>query len=142
MKYKEGQLLRFTPFNFKNGATPKRKYFIVLKQMDEMVVMASLPTSQNHIPRNIPLTSGCINLPERAVNAYIFMPKEPVTGNFSFTLPTFVYGEEVDEYNQTYLNKMDSNIENFGTIHNHIFIELKKCLKQSALLKRRFKRLL
>lgn len=47
--YPEGQLLRFTPFVFKNGAKPKPKYFIVLKHLDDRLMMASLPTSQVHM---------------------------------------------------------------------------------------------
>lgn len=43
---KEGSLLYFNPFVFKNGATPKPKYFVVLAMMDDgKLMLASLPTS-------------------------------------------------------------------------------------------------
>lgn len=142
MTYTEGQLLRFTPFVFKNGAKPKKKYFIVLKYYDECMILASLPTSKDHLPDNLSMSSGCINIPERAINAYVFLPNESVTRFFSFPLPTFVYGEQVDEYAQKYLNEMDTEIEDLGIIHNELFSQLKECLKQSALLKRKFRKLL
>lgn len=118
MMYVEGQLLSFTPFVFKNGATPKKKYFIVLKYLDNKWMMASLPTSKDHIPSDVGLTSGCINIPERAVNAFVFLPNESVTDCFSFSLPTFVYGEQVDEYDPKYLDEMDTQIENLGVIND------------------------
>ena len=51
--FEQGQLLKFTPFTFKNGANPKPKYFIVLGRMKEDVVIASLPTSKDHIPETM-----------------------------------------------------------------------------------------
>lgn len=97
MNYTEGQLLSFTPFFFKSGAAPKKKYFIVLKHIEEQILMASLPTSKDRIPSDVAIQSGCINHPERAVNAFVFMPKESVTEHFAFPLPTFVYGEQVEQ---------------------------------------------
>ena len=41
MMFTEGRLLCFDPFHFKNGNIPKRKYFIVLGQLDDEVIMAS-----------------------------------------------------------------------------------------------------
>lgn len=38
-----GNILYFTPFYFKNGAPSKNKYFIVLKDVDGQLVLASLP---------------------------------------------------------------------------------------------------
>lgn len=142
MMYQEGQLLRFTPFVFKNGAKPKPKYFIVLKHLDDKLMMASLPTSQDHIPSDVTYSSGCLSLPERSVNAYVFMPNEVVTDTFSFVKPTFVYGEQVDEYAQKYLDEMNTTIEDLGVIHYELFIQLKECLKQSVLLKRKYRKLL
>lgn len=142
MTYTEGQLLCFTPFIFKNGAKPKKKYFIVLKHFDEYMVLASLPTPKDHLPKNSSISSGCINIPERAINAYVFLPNESVTKSFCFSLPTFVYGEQVDEYNLKYLNGMDTEIEDLGIIHDNLFFQLKECLKQSVLIKRKFRKLL
>lgn len=142
MMYAEGHLLRFTPFIFKNGAQPKKKYFIVLKHFDDQLMMASLPTSKDHIPGDVPVISGCIHISERAVNAYVFMPNQGVTDSHSFSLPTFIYGEQVDEYSQKYLDDMDSAVEDLGLIHNTLFQELKDCLKKSTLIKRKYRKLL
>ncbi len=68
----EGSLLYFDPFVFKNGAPPKAKYFIALANIDESVVLASLPTSKDHIPADIAVVRGTVNMPERAINAYVF----------------------------------------------------------------------
>ena len=44
----EGTLLYCDPFVFKNGATPKPKYFIVLANTDDEVIVASLPTRMSY----------------------------------------------------------------------------------------------
>lgn len=70
------------------------------------------------------------------------MPEDWITDCFAFRKPTFVYGEQVDEYAQIYLDSMDSTIEDLGIIHRNVFENLKDCLKQSLLLKRKFRKLL
>ena len=75
--YQEGQLLKFSPFEFKNGNTPKPKYYVVLKHINEEVMMASLPTSKDHIPSDALVSDGCVDIPERQVNAFVFSPMEP-----------------------------------------------------------------
>lgn len=69
-------------------------------------------------------------------------PKDPVTEHFAFSLPTFVYGEQVDAYSLRHLENMDSSVENLGIIHNDLFSRLKACLKQSVLIKRKYSKLL
>mgnify|MGYP000762984021 CR=1 FL=1 len=48
--FKEGNLLKFSPFIFKNGACPKNKFFVVLKEAENAMILASLPTSKDHVP--------------------------------------------------------------------------------------------
>ncbi|SDG02103.1 hypothetical protein SAMN04487996_114155 [Dyadobacter soli] len=43
----EGDILYFDLFYFKNGKTPKAKYFIVLKTTGTTTVIASLPSSRD-----------------------------------------------------------------------------------------------
>lgn len=140
--YSEGQLFCFTPFVFKNGTLPKKKYFIVLGHIGDNMLLASLPTSKDHIPSDVVHVSGCINIPERAVNAFVFFPHDSVTDSFSFSRPTFVYGEQVDEYAQKYLDEMGTTVDNLGIIHEELFLQLKACLKQSVLLKRKYRKVL
>lgn len=140
--FQEGELLRFSPFIFKNGSQPKPKYFIVLGYIDNNVMMASLPTSQDHVPADVVVERGCVDIRERGVNAYVFNPADLVTPTFRFPLPTFVYGEQVDEYEQTYLDSMNSVIEHLGVLDSQIFSDLKECLKRAVLIRRKYKALL
>lgn len=139
---KEGTLLYFDPFVFKNGATPKAKYFIVLAKTDDGVMLASLPTSKDHIPTDVTVIRGGLNLPERDVNAYIFEAGELVTETFSFPRRTFVYGEQVDSYTKEELETMADNMTNLGIIKSEILADLKACLKQATHIKRKYAKLL
>lgn len=140
--FAEGQLLRFNPFYFKNGASSKPKYYVVLKHMGDDLMMASLPTSQDHVPSDLSALTGCISFAERGVNAFVFAPGEHVTDSFAFPLKTFVYGEQVDEYSQKYLDSMGSDIEDFGVLYPSVLEALRTCLKQSPLIKRKYSKLL
>lgn len=140
--YQEGQLLKISPFEFKNGNAPKPKYYVVLKHIDDEVMMASLPTSKDHIPSDAVVSDGCVDIPERQVNAFVFSPTTQVTEKFRFSLPTFVYGEGVDEYEQQYLDAMDAEIEDLGNMEPTLFQQLKDCIKKAVLLKRKYRRIL
>ena len=95
--YYTGELIKFSPFVFKNGNQPKPKYCIVLGQINDKVMMANLPTSKDHVPSDVMVERGCVDIPERGVNAFVFCPSDQVTSSFSFSRPTFVYGEQVDD---------------------------------------------
>ena len=94
--YYTGELIKFSPFVFKNGNQPKPKYCIVLGQINDKVMMANLPTSKDHVPSDVMVERGCVDIPERGVNAFVFCPSDQVTSSFSFSRPTFVYGEQLD----------------------------------------------
>lgn len=138
----EGSLLYFDPFVFKNGATPKAKYFIVLAITDDGMMLASLPTSKDHVPEDIEIERGPINIPERNINAYVFDAGEMVTESFSFPRKTFVYGEQVDSYTEKDILSMSGNMTNLGVIKAELFADLKACLKQATNMKRKFAKLL
>ena len=142
--FAEGQLLKFDSFLFKNGAPSKPKYYVVLKHMDLAggLMMASLPTSQDHVPGDLSDRIGCVSFPERGVNAYVFAAGEQVTDCFAFPLRTYVYGEQVDEYSQSYLDAMGSKVENLGLLPSDRLEALRQCLKQSPLIKRKYYKLL
>lgn len=98
--FEPGNLLYFNPFIFPDGGDPKPKFFIVLGEIDETVLLASLPTSKDHIPSDIEVKSGCLEKPDRMVNAYIFLANEVVTDNgFFFEKNTFIYGQNIKTYN-------------------------------------------
>ena len=140
--FAEGQLLRFDPFMFKNGKPSKPKFYVVLKHMEGDLMMASLPTSQDHVPGDLSDSTGCISFPERGVNAYAFAAEEQVTDVFAFPLRTYVYGEQVDEYSQSYLDAMGSTVEDLGVMPVERLDALRQCLKQSPLIKRKYYKLL
>ena len=63
--FEEGNLLFFRPFLFKNGAESQDKFFLVLKKLDGDILLASLPTSKDHVPSDLEVKHGCLNIPER-----------------------------------------------------------------------------
>lgn len=134
----EGTLLYCDPFVFKNGAAPKPKFFIVLANMDDGVMLASLPTSKDHVPGDVEVVRGAVNIPERAVNAYVFEAGDLVTDSFAFPRRTFVYGEQVDDYTEDDLNGMGASIQILGVLKPEILADLRACLKQAANIKRKY----
>ena len=68
--------------------------------------------------------------------------EEQVTDVFAFPLRTYVYGEQVDEYSQTYLDAMGANVEDLGVLPAERLEALRQCLKQSPLIKRKYWKLL
>lgn len=134
----EGTLLYFDPFVFKNGAIPKPKYFIVLAYTDDGLILASLPTSKDHVPADAEVVRGAVNIPERGVNAYVFEAGDQVTDSYSFPRRTFVYGEQVDDYTETDLASMGSKVENLGVLKPEILNDLKACLKLAPGIKRKY----
>lgn len=140
--YQTGELIKFSPFVFKNGNQPKPKYCIVLGQIDDRVMMVSLPTSKDHVPTDAMVERGCVDIPERGVNAFVLNPNDKVTASFSFPRPTFVYGEQVDEYEQKFLDEMGSTVERLGQVDSALFQAIKDCVKKARLLRRKFRHLL
>ena len=145
--FEPGNLLYFNPFIFPDGGDPKPKFFIVLGEIDETVLLASLPTSKDHIPSDIEVKSGCLEIPDRMVNAYIFMANEVVTDNgFFFEKNTFIYGQNIKTYNSVaFLGQTASGkvvIEKKGKLKDEVFTALKDCLKNSDSVRKRYKQYL
>lgn len=143
-----GSLLLFTPFKFKNNAQSKDKFFLVLKVSDDgQMIIAPLPTSVNRLPLFMGKSYGCIDMPERCHNCYLFEPGKIIcdTG-FSFSKPTFIYSNDIDSYEVAALK---ANYPLLGTdyhlkgILNLLELEaLLDCIKNSSSVKRRIKRML
>ena len=70
--FEEGNILYFNPFYFENGNTPKPKYFLVLRNIDGDLVLASLPTSHDHVPSSKAKGHGCIDDDASTLTAIIF----------------------------------------------------------------------
>ena len=151
--FKVGNLLFFKPFIFKNGAPPQNKFMVVLGQdTNGNTLLASLPTSKDHVPRDVEVKGGCIDLPERQVNVFVFIGGEIITieqedaSSFSFDVNTFIYGSDLDTYPvNTFHQQMADNItqvEFVGRISDAYFTALKECLQNSKMVKNKYKRIL
>lgn len=148
-----GNLLFFKPFYFKNGAPPQNKFMVVLGQdANGNTLLASLPTSKDHVPSDIEVKGGCIEIPDRQVNVYVFLADENITipqdgsTSFSFDVNTFIYGADLDTYpittfQQQIADKL-SEVELRGRITDDYFTALKECLKNSKMVKNKYKRIL
>jgi len=151
--FETGNLLLFKPFIFKNGAKPKNKFMMVLGHDENgHMMLASLPTSKDHVPSDMDIKSGCIDLPDRQVNVFVFQAGENVTtlqnglSSFSFDVNTFIYGSDLDTYPtatfQSQIKDKITEIVLIGKISDTIFNSLKECLKNSKMVKNKFKRIL
>ena len=147
--FKEGHLLYFDPFIFSNG-TQKPKFFIVLKNEGNGLLLASLPTSKDHIPSNMAVRQGCYEHPDKRINVYVFMAGCPVAVHpeteepFCFKKNTFVYGADIQSYpveafeEQRRTGKVDIILK--GKMDSALFDDLKDCLRKSACFKNKFKK--
>ena len=102
----EGQLIYFTPFYFTNGNEAKNKFFLVLRNLDSLTIVASLPTKVNNAPALMDGTHGCVNHDDRKFNCYVFSKNTPICNNgFSFDLTTHIYGDQIADYSIEELTK-------------------------------------
>jgi hypothetical protein len=143
----EGDILYFELFYFKNSNPPKAKYFIVLKIIGASTILASLPSSRDFRPTASSEAYGCIEVPEACFNCFVFKADLPVaTNNWAFPLDTFVYGQQIDEYEIANLKDIypveGLDYQVVGRLKDTGFKDLKDCFCHSASVKRRFRRLL
>lgn len=152
--FETGNLLFFKPFIFKNGAIPQNKFMVVLGQeANGNIVLASLPTSKDHVPSDIDIKSGCIDLPERQVNVFVFKAGECIIdqngmkkNDFTFDVNTFIYGSNLDTYPintfQQQISTEETNVTLIGKLSDELFASLRDCLKNSKMVKNKFKRII
>lgn len=145
--FEPGNLLYFNPFIFPDGGESKAKFFVVLGEMEGTLLLASLPTSKDHIPSDVEVKSGCLEIAERMVNAYIFMANDVVTENgFFFEKNTFIYGQNIKTYNTAVFLQQQTagqtDITDKGKLKEDIFSALRECLKNSDAVRKKFKKYL
>jgi hypothetical protein len=145
--YIPGNLIYFDPFYFKDGSPSKRKYFLVLKVIDETAILASLPSSVDHLPRTIDIEHGCIEIPEGNINCYVFKANASITkNNWSFEYDTFLYGQWIDDYliqmlSDNYpVEEIDYQI--IGELTDPELKRVIECFSKSASVKRKYKKML
>lgn len=145
--YIPGNIIYFDPFYFKDGSVSKPKYFLVIKVVDGSVVLASLPSSIDHLPRNIDVDHGCIDIPEGNINCYVFKAGEIVTSNnWCFPKTTFRYGQWLDDYDMALLNDIypveNIDYQIIGELTEAELANVIQCFLNSSSVKRKFKRIL
>ena len=90
-------MIYFDPFYFKNGNTAKTKYFVVLKNIDNKIILASLPTRKDNIPDINVKDHGCVELPDINMNCFVISPNIVVTEcRKYFVFKTHLYGYQID----------------------------------------------
>jgi hypothetical protein len=144
--YTAGKIIHFNPFFFENGNS-KNKYFLVIKVIDGNAILASLPSSQDHLPTNTDIKHGCIELPDARITTYVFEANKPVThSGWGFKQNTFLHGCWLDDYEISSLNKkyaiekVDYNI--IGELTTSELKSIIECFSNSVTVKRKYKKLL
>lgn len=145
--FEERVIIYFDPFYFKNGNTAKPKYFVVLKNIENKNILASLPTRKDSVPENKVIEKGCVELPSINLNCFVIPKNIEVTecGKF-FEFKTHIYGHQIDDY-EVHLLKEIYLIENadysiWGKMKEDIFISLIECFKNSKSVKKKYQKLL
>lgn len=146
-RFQQGAILYFNPFFFPDGGSPKPKYFLVLKRMDDMLLLASLPTSKDHVPEYIEKHHGCIERPDISFNCYYFDPSVVICDNsFSFPIETYIYGFRLQTFNINALLLQEltdeTTIEKCGILTANEYQAIIQCLTNSPEVKRGYRRLL
>lgn len=145
--FQRKQIIYFNEFYFKNGNTSKPKYLIILGVVESKTVVASLPTRTNNAPALLDKKHGCINIDDRCFNCYLFEQGKPICENgFSFDLPTFIYGNQVEDYQLEILEDVyrikGIDYEEKGILLDTEFDAIINCIINSASTKRKIKKLL
>lgn len=145
--FEEGLIIYFDPFYFKNGTTAKPKYFIVLKNINNLNILASLPTRKDTIPEKDEIEAGCIEISAINLNCFVISKNTEVTncGKF-FDFKTHIYGHQIDDYQINQLKEIypTKNTDYFiwGKMKNDLFTSLIDCLKKSKSVKQKYIKLL
>lgn len=119
----------------------------MLKFINDFLLLASLPTSKDHIPEFIEKRHGCIERSDISFNCYYFDPSISICDNgFSFPVETYVYGFSLQTFNLNDLLLLDvtekNAIEECGILTDSEHQALIRCLSNSSEVKRGYRKLL
>lgn len=142
-----GDILYFSPFYFKNGNAAKNKYFVVLKNIEDKILLAILPTRRDSVPQSLTVENGCIEAPEINFNCFVFAPHTEVTKcGKCFDFPTHLYGSQIDDYDIKLINKTYPHAGKdyilWGKMKPHLYTKVIECFKTSRVIKRKYRRVL
>ncbi len=144
--YNPGTIIYFDPFFFKDGGS-KKKYFLVLKNIENKVVICTLPSSVPHIPEDMKGKHGCADHPQSGICCYILLAGKVITkNNFYFDVETYLHGHWIDEYPLDILKETYQieglEYEIIGELVPEEFEKIIECFKNSSIVKRKYKRML
>lgn len=141
-------IILFTPFHFPNGAESKDKFFVVLKNSGNDLVLSVLPSSKSYFPNDLEQVNGCHEYPDRSFNCFIIPNTEQITEcGKCFDETTYLYGGyglmtlKIDELKATYPVE-DINYHKFGVMSEERFKDIIECFKKSSQTKQKHRRML
>ena len=143
--FKQANLYYFADFKFNDGGDPQNKYFIVLKEMPDGVIIGTLPTSANKIPSFVTINHGCININERMYNCYLFQKDKSICkSGFCFDRTTFIYGSDIDYYMKEKMEKdypiEGKHFKHEGELTEQEYKDIIECLCKSNAVKKGIQR--
>ena len=146
-RFCEGAILFFDPFIFPDGGKPKPKYFLVLKILNDVCLLASLPTSKDFVPSMVKKIHGCIERPDINFNCYYFDPNVVICDNgFAFPIETYVYGYRLQTFSLDSLLLQEITdetvIEECGILTRGEYSAIVRCLSLSPAVKRFYRKIL
>ena len=112
------------------------------------ILVASLPTSRDHVPRSMGKRHGCINDDAMRVNCYFFEAGTIISecGGFGFERDTYIYGEQITFVDMPVMRSVykreGEDYRVLCKLSNAEFQSIKECLKGSGVVKNKFKRCL
>jgi len=150
MVFTEGNIFKFTPFYFSNNSSPKDKFFVVIGQHtsdSDKIILASLPTSKDHIPTGEEVDHGCVELPHANFNCFTISPEITVTTcGKQFPKSTFLEGHNLTSVSESQMKGQypieGVNYHIWGQMENGLLSEIKSCFSNSASVKRKYKKML
>lgn len=142
--FSPGNILYFDDFTFTDGSS-KPKYFLVVKEKEEGVIILSLPSSQKKLPGDTILEHGCLNIPQKGIGCYIFLTDIPITEcGFSFPLVTYLYAEQITDLSVEDLKNFydPSTYSLKGKLKESEHQKIIECVKASHNLKKKYRQYL
>ena len=118
-----------------------------MKRINNEVVLASLPTSKDHIPNIDNLKDGCIEIPGANLNCFVITAQTCVTEcGKHFTQNTFLYGHLIQEYGISHMYELylfeNVDYQIWGKMNEILYRKLIACFLHSKSVKRKYRAIL
>lgn len=143
--FSEKSIIHISQFDFKNKQPLKGRYFIIMCNNGDNLVVMSAATKTKHLS-DIETKAGCIKHVISNFHCYHF-PKKKIIGaenNFSFKKDTFIYvNKNIQEKEITWLNSEyveRSLVEKIDILNSQEYEDLLYCIYTGDHVKRKIKR--